>query len=545
MIAFRATRSTVRPYMARSNCFRHSLSFSRGVHNEKPSDSRDEPQNGEQKQVSKDDSGKKDVFQVKSHSSRSAPASMDGGIAKLMKKNVKPYIPKLNHQRLTYEYPGLPNEDDFTKHTDKIKKPKKISRWASVTPKLAVFAAVIWGAYVVKVWVYASDDDADSTELLDPDIFHKFVITHKHQIDADHYLIEVRPKYNNWQYSYYAHYDNKSIWNGEKMWSVEVKQPEIMVTRSYTPLPLYFMKSEITRAGKKEPLLRVIENDCEDHDKGGVMTFYIKRYDSGEVSRFIVDKNVGDELEIRGPHVDFKIPHHPLHALHERPIFRDLPSKVEAETLLESIKREHNVPDYDNLVFFGAGTGIAPILQVLFSRNPYRGFVNVHYSAKTQTELGPLSRFLFFLEKLDRIKLTSHIDDVPRSKLSSRDITKPEKRNYTSSMRQEGEKNTKEVTEGEKLKLRMSILEDSEEKEKKEEKPGSSPSRGPWYENALQQARDSSLEKKQDPALAVVCGPDGYVDFVAGGKELASGEQGPVKGLLGANGWNKTNVHKL
>ncbi|KAF7999836.1 hypothetical protein HF325_005685 [Metschnikowia pulcherrima] len=399
---------------------------------------------------------------------------MDNGIAKLMKKNVKPYIPKLNHQRLTYEYPGLPNEDDFTKHTDKIKKPKKISRWALVTPKLAVFAAVIWGAYVVKVWVYASDDDADSTELLDPDIFHKFVITHKHQIDADHYLIEVRPKYNNWQYSYYAHYDNKSIWNGEKMWSVEVKQPEIMVTRLYTPLPLYFMKSEITRAGKKEPLLRVIENDCEDHDKGGVMTFYIKRYDSGEVSRFIVDKNVGDELEIRGPHVDFKIPHHPLHALHERPIFRDLPSKVEAETLLESMKREHNVPDYDNLVFFGAGTGLP---------QSYRCF-----SPETRIVGGYRRR---------------------------------------------------------KVEIANVDLRRSEEKKEKEEKPGSSPIRGPWYENALQQARDLSLEKKQDPALAVVCGPDGYVGFVAGGKDLATGEQGPVKGLLGANGWNETNVHKL
>ncbi|KAM9921545.1 hypothetical protein OXX59_006431, partial [Metschnikowia pulcherrima] len=180
-----------------------------------------------------------------------------------------------------------------------------------------------------------------------------------------------------------------------------------------------------------------------------------------------------------------------------------------------------------------------------FLQKPVSWVCQCALSAKTQTELGPLGRFLFFLEKLDRIKLTSHIDDVPRSKLSSRDITKPEKRNYTSSMRQEEEKNTKEVTEGEKLKLRMSILEDSEEKEKKEEKPGSSPIRGPWYENALQQARDSSLEQKQDPALAVVCGPDGYVDFVAGGKDLATGEQGPVKGLLGANGWDETNVHKL
>lgn len=465
---------------------------------------------------------------------------MDSGISKLMKKDVKPYVPKLKHQRLSYEYPGLPNEDDFTKHTDKIKKPKKISRWSLVFPKLAVFGAVIWGAYVVKVWFYASDDDAESKELLDPAVFHKFVVTHKHQIDKDHYLVEVRPKYNNWQYSYYAHYDNKSIWSGDKMWSVEIKQPDIMVVRLYTPLPLYFMKSEITRAGKKEPLLRVIENDCEDYDKGGVMTFYIKRYDNGEVSRYITSKNVGDELELRGPHVEYKFPYHPLNALHERPIFRDLPSKVEAETLLESVKKENGVPDYDNLNFYGAGTGIAPILQVLFSRNPYRGFINVHYLAKSESELEPFKRFLFFLEKLDRIKFHAHIDT--KLKLSPKDFTAPNTPNYISAARIEQSEKKPTVSKTDQLKLRTAILEGTAtETTAKQE----SVQRGPWYENALQQARATSLQTKPNAALSVVCGPEGYVDFLAGGKELATGEQGRVKGILGANGWDESNVFKM
>ncbi|GEQ68789.1 hypothetical protein JCM33374_g2458 [Metschnikowia sp. JCM 33374] len=534
--------------------------FLRNVHGNNPDGklpgdgSKDSSQNKEVAQHN-DDANKNELFHVQSQSSASAPAPMDSGIAKLMKKDVKPYVPKLKHQRLSYEYPGLPNEDDFTKHTDKIKKPKRVGRWTSVMPKLLVFGAVIWGAYVVKVWYYASDDDAESSELLDPKTFHKFVVTHKHQIDRDHFLVEVKPKYNNWQYSYYAHYDNKSIWNGDKMWSVEVKQPDIMVVRSYTPLPLYFMKSENTRSGKKEPLLRVIENDCEDHDKGGTMTFYIKKYDDGEVSRYIVNKKVGEELELRGPHVEYKFPHHPLNALHERPIFRDLPSQVEAETLVESVKREHNVPDYDNLDFYGAGTGIAPILQVLFSRNPYRGFVNVHYSAKSDSELDPFKRFLFFLEKLDRIKLINHIDEFPRSMLSAKDMHKPNVRNYISGLREETEgrdissgidadaQKEKTGSEAEKFKLRMSILDAAET-------PGEKPSnvpieRAPWYKNALEQARVTSLRQKPDAALALVCGPDGYVDYVAGGKDLATGEQGPVKGLLGESGWDETNVFKL
>lgn len=490
------------------------------------------------------------VFKVKSKSSPSAPAPMspDLGIESLMKKDNKPYIPKLKHDRLTYEYPGLPNEDDFTKHTNKVKKPKTVNRWSRHVPKLLTAVVVLWGAYTVKVWYFPLEKGSDSKELLDPNTFHKFVITHKLKIDDDHYLIEVRPKFKNWQYSYYAHYENKSIWNGDKIWSVEVKQPQIMVVRSYTPLPLYFMKSERTRSGEKEPLLRVIENDAEDYDKGGVMTFYIKRYGDGEVSRYIVDKAVGDEIDIRGPHIEYTFPHHPLKQLHERPLFRDLPSKVEAESLVETIKKDNKIPDFDNLDFYAAGTGIAPALQVLFSRNPYRGYMRLHYSSRTGHELGPLERFLFFLEKLDRVKLIRHIDEQPKTLLNTKNVPKPKPRNYISPMRQEIEANSGAVEQSglsseEALKLRISIMDESKEaKEKAEER---AKQRATRYENALQQAAVTSKQVKAPAGLAIVCGPDGYVDYVAGGKLLNTNEQGEVKGLLGDKSWDSTNVYKL
>lgn len=488
------------------------------------------------------------LFKVNSKSSLSAPAPMspDLGLEALMKKDNKPYVPKLKHERLTYEYPGLPNEDDFTKHSNKVKKPKTVNRWSRHAPKLLTALAVAWAAYTVKVWYFPLESGSDSKELLDPNVFHKFVITHKHKIDDEHYLIEVRPKFKNWQYSYYAHYDNKSIWNGDKLWSVEVKQPQIMVVRSYTPLPLYFMKSERTRSGEKEPLLRVIDNDDENYDKGGVMTFYIKRYGEGEVSRYIVDKAVGDEIDIRGPHIDYTLPYHPLKQIHERPMFRDLPSKVEAESLVETIKKDNKLPDFDNLTFFAAGTGIAPALQLLFSKNPYRGFVRLHYSARSGKELGPLERFLFFLEKLDRVELIRHIDEQPKTMLNAKDVPKPNKRNYISSMRQESEAD-KEVGSGlsleEALKLRMTIMSENESAKKKAEE--SARERAPRYENALQQALVTSKQPKEPSATAIVCGPDGYVDYVAGGKLLNTNEQGKVLGLLGNKSWDNTNVYKL
>lgn len=517
-----------------------SVAFSKKPDNKKIPDDKNES-------ISKRDANDA-LFKVNSKTSLSAPAPMspDLGLEALMKKDNKPYVPKLKHERLSYEYPGLPNEDDFTKHSNKVKKPRTVNRWSRHVPKLLTALAVLWGAYTVKVWYFPLEKDSDSKELLDPNVFHKFIITHMQKIDDEHYLVEVRPKFKNWQYSYYAHYDNKSIWNGDKLWSVEVKQPEIMVVRSYTPLPLYFMKSERTRSGEKEPLLRVVDNDDENYDKGGVMTFYIKRYGDGEVSRYIVDKAVGDEIDIRGPHIEYTLPHHPLKQFHERPMFRDLPSKVEAESLVETIKKDNKLPDVDNLTFYAAGSGIAPALQLLFSRNPYRGFVRLHYSSRTDKELGPLERFLFFLEKLDRVELIRHIDEQPKTMLKGKDVPKPNKRNYVSSMRQELEAKD-EVSNGlsleEALKLRMAIMDGQESAKRKAEDIARE--RAPRYDNAIQQAMVTSKQPKAPSALAIVCGPDGYIEYVAGGKLLNTNEQGKVLGLLGSKSWDSTNVYKL
>jgi cytochrome-b5 reductase len=59
------------------------------------------------------------------------------------------------------------------------------------------------------------------------------------------------------------------------IWSVFVKDDDIQVERPYTPL--------------------------EGVDENGHMKFWIKRYDNGEVGRWLHSKRVGDSIEIRGP----------------------------------------------------------------------------------------------------------------------------------------------------------------------------------------------------------------------------------------------------
>jgi cytochrome-b5 reductase len=59
------------------------------------------------------------------------------------------------------------------------------------------------------------------------------------------------------------------------IWSVFIKDDDIQVERPYTPL--------------------------DGVDEDGNMKFWIKRYDHGEVSRWLHSKKVGETIEIRGP----------------------------------------------------------------------------------------------------------------------------------------------------------------------------------------------------------------------------------------------------
>ncbi|CAI5759841.1 unnamed protein product [Candida verbasci] len=479
-------------------------------------------------------------FNIKSETSKAAPAPFNTpGIEKLLKKDNKPYIPKLNHKRLSFEYPSLPNQDQYN---NLVEKPRTRTRWSRYIPKILTVIVLGYSVYMIKIWFIdpaTKEEGEDSNDLLSPIEFHKFIITHKLQIDNNHYLIELKPKYSNWMLSFNVNPQEKSLWSGQKLWSVEVKHPMINIVRSYTPLPLYFMKSEYTRSGEKEPLLKVINPEIDVNDREGTMVLYVKRYDDGEVSKYITNKEIGDELELRGPDIDYKFPYHPLNKLHSRPIFKDLPSKVEPDNLKSIVMKEHNLSDVDNLTFYCGGTGISPALQMLFSKEPSLGYTTIHYSARSKGELGPLERFLFFLEKLDRIKLVYHIDNS--NPITKKDITKPEESNYITPKKID----SKDLNNDEKLKLRMAMMNQDEKTVVEKRLVSNELERGERFESVLEQAQHTSKQKKKGSSLAIVCGPDGYVDYIAGSKDLINNQQGEVKGLLGGKKWDNSNVYKL
>lgn len=200
--------------------------------------------------------------------------------------------------------------------------------------------------------------EREPTDLLSPAEFRPFRIVHTKDLDPDHYVIEMEPVYTSWKSQ---PGQAAALWSSSKLWSVEIMQPQIMVVRNYTPLPLVL---------DSENQLQLNAAFAEN----GRLLLYIKKYSQGEVARWISRKPLGDELYLRGPLVE-----------------------------LDLAAVDHQV---DELDFFAGGTGIAPILQHLLSsrldqhpeknENHSRTFrkYNIFYSAGATSAAEPFFKLL-------------------------------------------------------------------------------------------------------------------------------------------------------
>lgn len=181
---------------------------------------------------------------------------------------------------------------------------------------------------------------------LQTDYFVPYRITRKVYNDKNHFLMELTPLKE----------QRVNIWSqltNRNLWSVEVKQPEIMVVRNYTPLPLKFKNSTDVN-------LEIISDDNINNEKGKLL-FYIKSYEHGEVSKWLSNLPLEHIIELRGPFIEYNIPQ-PVNKIH----------------------------------FYSAGTGIVSSIQILL--NPFKNGtpkLNLFYSCNNmKSELGPLKNFL-------------------------------------------------------------------------------------------------------------------------------------------------------
>ncbi|KAL9573887.1 hypothetical protein ACKAV7_002431 [Fusarium commune] len=136
--------------------------------------------------------------------------------------------------------------------------------------------------------------------------FVPYGITAREGISPTSFVITAVPRTPNPSLPYLNPSDNH--WR-YPLWSVEFKQPEVQISRHYTPLP---------------PL------STEDPTDGS-LRFYIRTVGDGEMSNYLGRRQVGEDVFLRGPHVGFEL----------------------AERLGE----------HSRLVFLAGGTGVVPGIQ--------------------------------------------------------------------------------------------------------------------------------------------------------------------------------------
>ena len=148
--------------------------------------------------------------------------------------------------------------------------------------------------------------------VLNPRLFTPFLIVSKEKVSPTSFIITLRPE----PYAINPKLAQADPYAKEwrrGTWSVEFKQPQLQIARSYTPLP------------------------PREDDKPGDMRFFIRKEASGEMSRYIARLAEGDKLELRGPHTEVELP-----------------------------------ADVAEVLFFAGGTGIAPALQVAHTLLKFR-----------------------------------------------------------------------------------------------------------------------------------------------------------------------------
>ncbi|KAF7548401.1 hypothetical protein G7Z17_g7081 [Cylindrodendrum hubeiense] len=149
-------------------------------------------------------------------------------------------------------------------------------------------------------------------DTLNERFFAPYTITAREAISPTSFVITIVPHTHNPSHPYLLPSDSSGSaparWR-HPLWSVEFKQPEVQISRHYTPLP---------------PL-----NGEDPAD--GTLRFYIRTVGDGEMSHYLARRGVGQDVHLRGPHVGFEL--------------------------------TERLGDKSRVVFLAGGTGVVPGMQ--------------------------------------------------------------------------------------------------------------------------------------------------------------------------------------
>ncbi|KAK4191364.1 Sucrase/ferredoxin-like-domain-containing protein [Podospora australis] len=272
------------------------------------------------------------------------------------------------------------------------------------------------------------------------------------------------------------------------IFSVEIKQPQIQVSRDYTPLP---------------PSSPSEQTDMLDK---GILRFYIRRYDKGEVSTYLSRLSIGDTVEIRGPKLGFNIP-----------------SRLGGD---------------GKIVFLAGGTGIAPALQVArVALSSSSSSMSIIWANRTREECAPAHPITQLLEGLKQANKGQFgyavTVDAEKSFIDEKTISSQLSSPTTTSATAAGAvgaKKSKSCYYHSTTKLIASDGEDAIW----EDEPSTKKSTTEEKYKPLDKC-SCSEESKGGKNLLMISGPEGFIRRFAGAKAWSFGKerQGVVGGVIG------------
>ncbi|KAI9049632.1 hypothetical protein LZ554_006657 [Drepanopeziza brunnea f. sp. 'monogermtubi'] len=184
--------------------------------------------------------------------------------------------------------------------------PPKAERRRSNKLRIATTTAIV--AALAAAFIFLADPNRKGVKkIFDPPRFTPFTIIKREEVSPNSIILTLRPQTLVNRPRKLLEDPYQASWE-KGTWSVEVKQPELQIARSYTPLP------------------------PKKGDPTGDLRFLIRKEHKGEVSGYLHRLNAGSQIHLRGPHEEFNVP-----------------ERVE------------------NVVFLAGGTGIAPALQVAYT----------------------------------------------------------------------------------------------------------------------------------------------------------------------------------
>ena len=207
---------------------------------------------------------------------------------------------------------------------------------------------VAMAAAVVYKVVQYSQRPAD--QILEPGAFLPFVLTAKEPVSDNCSIFHLTPK-GRQGLPISTEDPYMQCWY-RPVWSVQTKQPQLQIARSYTPLP-----PTAALPGAMGP------TRLDPH----TLRLLIRKEERGEVSGYLHRLPLGAGVDLRGPHVECTLP-----------------------------------PNVEEVVFFAGGTGIAPALQVAHALRPGAG------------GLAKLPRMRIIWASRSRQECEGGIDDAPK-----------------------------------------------------------------------------------------------------------------------------------